>query len=247
MAGSSSWSDASGEWDRPREVWDCDDSAGDAVVFMGTGNESASGLLANYERLEVSTSWEIPNRHNEYRSEFESLWKDEDPLVHTLPLPEALRLKLIKLAPSEPPIAEPSNALARQKASMIWKFIVESPYMPDGEGACDATAPVDLWPHQRNVVQEVSAAWPDGRLLCDEVGMGKTVEAILVLRRLLAGRGVRRALLLVPKGILKQWQGELREKGGLIVPRLHGQNVLVWPDERTENVGDMASALGQEY
>ena len=37
------------------------DSAGDAVVFMGTGNEAASGLLANYERLEVSTSWKIPN------------------------------------------------------------------------------------------------------------------------------------------------------------------------------------------
>ena len=38
----------------------------------------------------------------------------------------------------------------------------------------------------------------------DEVGMGKTIQEILILRRLLAGRGVRRALLLLPAGLLKQ-------------------------------------------
>ena len=43
-----------------------------------------------------------------------------------------------------------------------------------------------------------ACAGRDGRLLCDEGGMGKTIEAILILRRLMAGRGVRRALLLVP-------------------------------------------------
>jgi stalled ribosome alternative rescue factor ArfA len=78
---------------------------------------------------------------------------------------------------------------------------------------------VDLWPHQWRVVEETAKAFPDGRLLCDEVGMGKTIEAILVLRRLLCGRGVKRSLLLVPAGLLKQWQDELREKGGLLVPR----------------------------
>jgi superfamily II DNA or RNA helicase len=75
--------------------------------------------------------------------------------------------------------------------------------------------------------------------------MGKTIEAIMILRRLLAGRGVRRALLLVPAGILQQWQGELREKGGLLVPRLEGQSTLVWPDGRVEYVPDLATALRQ--
>ena len=32
------------------------DEAGDSVVFNGSGNESAHGLLANYERIDVSTS-----------------------------------------------------------------------------------------------------------------------------------------------------------------------------------------------
>jgi len=88
--------------------------------------------------------------------------------------------------------------------------------MPEGGPAtCDAMAPVTLWPHQRWVVAETASAWPAGRLLCDEVGMGKTVEAILALRRLLAGRGAKRALLLPPANLLQQWQGELREKGGI--------------------------------
>lgn len=89
-------------------------------------------------------------------------------------------------------------------------------------------APVTLWPHQRNVVAETAAAWPEGRLLCDEVGMGKTVEAILSLRRRLAGRGVKRALILPPANLLPQWQGELREKGGLLVPRMEGPKTLIW-------------------
>jgi len=67
--------------------------------------------------------------------------------------------------------------------------------------------------HQRRVVEETAEAWPEGRLICDEVGMGKTIEAILVLRRLMAGRGVQRVLILLPAGLLKQWQTELREKG----------------------------------
>jgi hypothetical protein len=219
---------------------------GDAVVFNGSGNESAAGLMANYEQLEVSTSWEDKERLANFEAEFGALWGDAHPDVHTVSLPEALRLKLIKLAPAEPPAQEPSNALARQKAAMVWKFIVEAPYLPNGAAACDATLMVDLWSHQRSVVEETSNAWPAGQMLCDEVGMGKTIEAIGVLRRLLAGRGVKRALLLAPAGLLKQWQAELREKGALVVPRLEGINTLVWPDDRQEKVDGLADALRQD-
>jgi hypothetical protein len=223
------------------------DEAGAAVVFSGSGNESAQGLLGNYERLEVSTSWEDTERHREYAEEFEALWNDTHPDVHTVTLPEALRLRLVKFAPMTAPTMEPSNALARQQAAMIWRFIVEAPYFSTNGGAtCDATAMVDLWPHQRRVVEEATEAWPEGRLLCDEVGMGKTIEAMLVLRRLMAGRGVRRALILLPAGLLKQWQAELREKGGMIFPRLEGTNTLVWPDDRVESVSGLAKALERD-
>jgi superfamily II DNA or RNA helicase len=225
------------------------DESGDAVVFMGSGNETGAGLLDNYEKLDVSTSWDDPARFAHYRDEFAQLWEDRDPAVTTLPLPDAVRLNLVRFA-----VEDEAALLRRQRTrfdrrrletAMRWRFVTEAPFFPAGEQSCDATAPVDLWAHQVRVVSETAEAWPAGRLLCDEVGMGKTVEAIMALRRLLAGRGVKRVLLLVSAGLLKQWQEELREKGGLIVPRLEGQQTLVWPDGTSETAGGLGEALEQ--
>jgi superfamily II DNA/RNA helicase len=211
------------------------DERGAAVVFGGSGNETASGLLANYEQVEVSTSRADPDRYRHYCDEFKRLWSNNDPYVCTVSLPEALREKLIKLAPAEPPVREPEADRKRLEAAMVWRFISEATYLPNGAAACDATMMVDLWPHQNHVVEDTARAWPAGRLLCDEVGMGKTIEAIAVIRRLRAGRGVKRALILVPAGLLKQWQTELREKGGLVVPRFENDH-LVWPDDANRAV-----------
>ena len=102
----------------------------------------------------------------------------------TLSLPQAIREKLICLFPESPPVREAEDDLQRRRAAMLWGHALAAPFIPDrGAVTCDAMAPVALWPHQRRVVTEVAGAWPAGRLLCDEVGMGKTVEAILVLRR----------------------------------------------------------------
>lgn len=224
------------------------DGTGDAIVFNGSGNESASGLVANYEKLEVTGSWTDQERREHFEQEFDQLWRGDSAQVDVISLPEAVRERLIRYSENEsaPVPAAPStqSRRARLEAWMRWRFALDSPWFPDGGRNCDAMAPgTSLWPHQVSVVEECSSAWPAGRLLCDEVGMGKTIEAIMILRRLLAGRGVRRALLLVPAGIVQQWQGELREKGGLLVPRLEGQSTLVWPDGRVEYRDNLATAL----
>jgi superfamily II DNA or RNA helicase len=220
------------------------DTGGDSIVFAGSGNESAQGVRGNYEQLEISASWDDPKRYENFRSDFDSLWSGADPAVKTVPLPEALRAELIRLAPEAPPVSEAEDDVQRRRAAMLWGYALGAPFMPErGAATSDAMAPVALWPHQRRVVREVAEAWPAGRLLCDEVGMGKTIEAILVLRRLLAGRGVARALILPPANLLPQWQGELREKGGLRAPRLEGSRKLVWPDGSEEAVPGLAEAL----
>lgn len=223
------------------------DANSDAVIFAGSGNESAKGVRGNYEKLEISTSWADDERHQHYSAEFEALWDGDDPAVATVTLPDAVRDALIKLAPEAPPTNDSVDNKRRQRAAMLWEYALSAPWFAmGGEDTCDAMAPVTMWPHQHKVVAETTAAWPEGRLLCDEVGMGKTVEAILVLRRLLAGRGVKRALLLPPANLLPQWQGELREKGGLRVPRLEGPRTLVWEDGRKETVDGLTSALKQD-
>jgi hypothetical protein len=218
------------------------DAFGDTVTFAGSGNESARALAGNYEDLEITGSWQDHARFAHYHDQFEKLWAGTHPAVVTVDLPTAVRDNLVKFAPDDAPIKEIEDATARQRAAMLWAYAMEAPFMQDGASTCNSMAPVDMWPHQRQVVSDCAAAWPQGRLLCDEVGMGKTVEGILILRQLLAGRGAKRVLILLPANLLQQWQGELRERGNLWVPRLDGATI-VWPDGRKEKVELLADAL----
>jgi superfamily II DNA or RNA helicase len=47
-------------------------------------------------------------------------------------------------------------------------------------------------------------------LLADEVGLGKTIEAGLILRELKLRGMARRILVVAPKGLVRQWQAEMR-------------------------------------
>jgi len=61
-----------------------------------------------------------------------------------------------------------------------------------------------------------------GYLLADEVGLGKTIEAGLIVRELILSVRAKTALLLVPASVQSQWQEELHEKLSLDVPRYGG-------------------------
>lgn len=73
-------------------------------------------------------------------------------------------------------------------------------------------ARVDLNPHQIDAALfALASPLAKGALLADEVGLGKTIEAGLVLAQKWAERK-RRILLAVPATLRKQWQNELKEK-----------------------------------
>lgn len=77
-------------------------------------------------------------------------------------------------------------------------------------------------PHQQLVAIRAVETYPRGYLLADEVGLGKTIEAGLILRELVLSGRAETALLLVPASVLSQWQDELHEKISLDVPRYEG-------------------------
>ena len=75
-----------------------------------------------------------------------------------------------------------------------------------------AGAQVDLNPHQVDAALfAFSSPLSKGALLADEVGLGKTIEAGLVLSQKWAERK-RRILVIVPSNLRKQWYQELTEK-----------------------------------
>jgi adenine-specific DNA-methyltransferase len=73
-------------------------------------------------------------------------------------------------------------------------------------------ARVDLNPHQVDAALfALRSPYSKGVLLADEVGLGKTIEAALILAQRWAERR-RRILLIVPATLRKQWQVELEDK-----------------------------------
>src|SRR3989442_11297850 len=75
-----------------------------------------------------------------------------------------------------------------------------------------AGAQVDLNPHQVDAALfAFNSPLSKGALLADEVGLGKTIEAGLVLSQKWAERK-RRILIIVPSNLRKQWHQELTEK-----------------------------------
>lgn len=66
-------------------------------------------------------------------------------------------------------------------------------------------------PHQMLVLEKVMAARETRFLLADEVGMGKTIEAGLIIKEKKLRGEIRRILLIVPKSAMLQWQSELKE------------------------------------
>ncbi len=66
-------------------------------------------------------------------------------------------------------------------------------------------------------------------LIADDVGLGKTIEAGIVMLELMARRRASRVLIVTPPGLLDQWQEELSEKFGLafvVIPDSAGLSMV---------------------
>ena len=66
-------------------------------------------------------------------------------------------------------------------------------------------------PHQILVLEKVMQSGQNRFLLADEVGMGKTIEAGLILKELKIRGDIKRTLAIVPKSSMMQWQSELKD------------------------------------
>lgn len=74
---------------------------------------------------------------------------------------------------------------------------------------------IDPNPHQINAFcSAIDAMKTGGMVLADEVGLGKTIEAGLVLRYMLES-GAKKVMIALPASLRKQWELELEEKFGL--------------------------------
>jgi SNF2 family DNA or RNA helicase len=76
----------------------------------------------------------------------------------------------------------------------------------------DSLRGVERFPHQETACFKVLRDFGGRGILADEVGLGKTIEAGIVLKEYVLRGAVRTALVLVPASLCEQWRAELWEK-----------------------------------
>lgn len=81
-------------------------------------------------------------------------------------------------------------------------------------------------PHQLEVAKQVVEKMNGKAILADEVGLGKTIEAGLILKEYMIRGLVKKVLILVPASLVSQWAMELNEK--FFIPAVPQKKSYVW-------------------
>jgi SNF2 family DNA or RNA helicase len=97
--------------------------------------------------------------------------------------------------------------------------------------ALDAIA-VTPFPYQLKAARTVLRRFRGRGLLCDEVGLGKTIEAGLILKEYMLRGLVRKVLIITPPGLVRQWQEEMESKFLI--------DFVTHDDERFQEAGEEA-------
>ena len=237
-----------------------EDAAGDRLYGGGSLNESRTALALNAENIDISCDWWDPRsaqRVQRGRENFDRLWRDEHPAMRVLPLPEAVREHLVRLkdltgapteidgtvlAPAAPDVPAPPQPSLREL--LTFSLLRDAPRMPGGVYIGMYSAPVAPWPHQEMVSRRLVETWPYAYLLCDEVGLGKTIEAALALRSLMLAGRVRRVLIAAPASLTAQWQSELYEKA--LLPFTRSLPKPGRPGDISHEAADGAEAINSD-
>ncbi|WP_371188226.1 RNA polymerase-associated protein RapA [Thalassotalea maritima] len=74
---------------------------------------------------------------------------------------------------------------------------------------------VSLIPHQLHIAEEVGKRFAPRVLLADEVGLGKTIEAGLIIHQQLVSGRAKRVLIAVPESLMHQWLVEMLRRFNL--------------------------------
>lgn len=110
---------------------------------------------------------------------------------------------------------------------------------------------VDSHTYQVETVRRVLRVLRGRALLADEVGLGKTIEALMILREYQLRGMARRVLVLAPAALVRHWVGELSDKGGLQVRSTHDRSLRTmgerfWSDDGVV-VASLALARGAQH
>lgn len=177
----------------------------DVVAFTGSPNESASGLVSNFEAIEVYCSWREHDRERamEKVRDFVDLWENRTPPLEVVDFPVAVKRKLVSFRQASPPDCEPDTAFEPP----------EYYEASSSTGIPRASAGLRLRAYQEQAVRNWFRA--NGRgVLKMATGSGKTITALSILERLHQRAALDAAIIVVPyRHLVTQWANETKKFG----------------------------------
>lgn len=93
---------------------------------------------------------------------------------------------------------------------------------------------IDVTPHQVEAAHEILTSHDQRYLLADEVGLGKTIEAGIVIEELMSRGRAERVLIVTPASLKMQWQAEMQDK--------FDQDYVIYDRGYVENIRSAISA-----
>lgn len=217
-----------------------DDRCGHRVYLSGSWNESLQAYTLNSEKVDVHKAWEDEARCREALHWFEDVWNGKVPKLQVLPVEKALEEGWIERVEDEAwrPVARGEPRPELWTPELLYLAIQDK--LPPSLRDPYAGTLVEPLPHQVHVYRRILSRPPFRFLLADEVGLGKTIEAGLVLSSLTGSGTARRVLVLAPKNVLNQWHEELWEKFQLPTWTLEGDR---WINKATGEAFDVSRPL----
>ena len=203
-----------------------EDAQGNRVAFAGSLNETLSGWRHNWESVHVYTDGTTVDHLEATEAEFEALWNNQATGLTVIDLPTFYRDYIIERGTI---IAAGDRICPRKRR----KNLPAQRLLAGASTTLSPTTPTVLWPpfprrYGRTRSASANKTWEATsfrRLIADEVGLGKTLQAGVILKTRLNQGKARRALIIAPKAATKQWQSELLMKFAIDAPLIdaHGR------------------------
>ena len=172
------------------------DSKGDRIAFSGSANETAGGLVNNFESIDVYRSWVETDRVQRKWNNFQKLWSNTTDNLEIFSFPKACKEKLIRLAPDTAPtiyISDSGHSMA-----------TEGPDIPYG---------LTLRDYQKEAINNWFSNNGRGTLKM-ATGSGKTIIALSAILRLVKKIQLQVAIVVCPfRHLVTQWDEEARNFG----------------------------------
>jgi len=186
------------------------DSTGNQVAFSGSSNETAGGLIENFESLKVFWSWrDQEGRVQEEVDNFEALWNDSTPGLRVMEFSEAGKELLEHFRNPENPPPGLSINRVRERGSKI-EF-----HPPNG---------FKLRPYQVDAIRAWSKARGKG-ILAMATGSGKTVTALSLASKVAEKNRPLVIIVVCPFiNLCRQWIREISAFGLQAVPCFEGRD-----------------------